>query len=461
MSYLLLIAVVYFLHLLLKMNWICTGIIFLYGLWSLYKHKKIMRGQKAYQDRFHAVSLYLDTVLYAFLKEEKIDGALRDTVRTMPEGIMKPQVAAAAEKILIAADDEQVMEAALRELEAEFPCKRMKDVHDFMLHVEYYGGEIAKPVQLLLEDKSRWEKRIKHTIGERKKKETEVLLSVIASLLICGVILYLPVLSMDISNHPLVQIMTVLLILVDDWIYKKALGYRNKDWLSLQLGEDSGKYIKKMEEYRGYKEEKERRISILLGSSALLGTGFCLFLGKTWLVALGLFLSLFLFQQHRLGHRLLRKNLVREIQYAFPNWLLDLILLLQSENVQIALEKSLCYVPGILRREVEDLIERLHQEPESAEPYHSFLEEFSIPEIHSTMSALYGLTIGNSARGDKQMNELVERNLTLLDEAESKKLSDSVSTMQLLFLTPVLLASFKLLVDMTILMMYFIQNPML
>ena len=79
MSYLLLIAVVYFLHLLLKMNWICTGILFLYGIWSLSRHKKVLRGQKFQEERFFAVSLYLDTVLYAFLKEEKIDGALRDT----------------------------------------------------------------------------------------------------------------------------------------------------------------------------------------------------------------------------------------------------------------------------------------------------------------------------------------------------------------------------------------------
>ena len=178
-------------------------------------------------------------------------------------------------------------------------------------------------------------------------------------------------------------------------------------------------------------------------------------------MALGLFLALFLFQQHRLGHALLRKNLVKEIQYAFPNWLLDLILLLQSENVQIALEKSLTFAPAILRREVEDLLERLHMDPESSEPFHGFLKEFSIPQIHSAMSGLYGLTIGNSHKGDKQMNELVEKNLELLDVAESRKLSESVAGMYLLFLAPVLLASFKLVVDMAILMIRFIQNPML
>ncbi|MBO5657367.1 MAG: hypothetical protein J6R94_04200 [Agathobacter sp.] len=461
MSYLLLIAVVYFLHLLLKMNWICTGILFLYGIWSLSRHKKVLRGQKFQEERFFAVSLYLDTVLYAFLKEEKIDGALRDTARTMPEGIMKREVERVAEKIMIAADDEQVMEAALRELEEAFPCKRMRDVHNFMLHVEYYGGEIARPVQLLLEDKGRWERRIQKTMEERKKKRMDVILSVIASLLICGVILYRPVLDIDISTNILVQIITVLLVMIDDLVLRKAQKYLNQDWLALRLGEEGNKYVKKMEELRKYDEQKEKRLSNILGTFALVITGICLFLGKYWIVAMGLFLALFLFQQHRLGHALLRKNLVKEIQYAFPNWLLDLILLLQSENVQIALEKSLTFAPAILRREVEDLLERLHMDPESSEPFHGFLKEFSIPQIHSAMSGLYGLTIGNSHKGDKQMNELVEKNLELLDVAESRKLSESVAGMYLLFLAPVLLASFKLVVDMAILMIRFIQNPML
>lgn len=51
--------------------------------------------------------------------------------------------------------------------------------------------------------------------------------------------------------------------------------------------------------------------------------------------------------------------------------------------------------------------------------------------------------------------------MELLDITESKRLSDAGSGMYLLFLAPVLTASFKLVVDMAILMVYFIQSPML
>ena len=64
---------------------------------------------------------------------------------------------------------------------------------------------------------------------------------------------------------------------------------------------------------------------------------------------------------------------------------MDIILLLQSENVQVALTKSQESVPTVLAHEVEHLVDRIEMEPESAEPYHRFLWDFQIPEVHSAM----------------------------------------------------------------------------
>lgn len=157
----------------------------------------------------------------------------------------------------------------------------------------------------------------------------------------------------------------------------------------------------------------------------------------------------------------MRKNLVKEIKYAFPNWLLDIVLLLQSENVQVALQKSREHVPGVLREELFDLTDRLELQPESSEPYHLFLKEFSIPEVHSAMGILYSLSIGNSGNADKQISELVEKNLELLDDTEKELLRNSSSGMYLLFLLPVVVASFKLIVDMVFMMLAFVNVPMI
>ena len=42
--------------------------------------------------------------------------------------------------------------------------------------------------------------------------------------------------------------------------------------------------------------------------------------------------ALICLNQHRIGHRLMKKNLIADVKSAFPKWLMDLALLIQSEN---------------------------------------------------------------------------------------------------------------------------------
>lgn len=137
---------------------------------------------------------------------------------------------------------------------------------------------------------------------------------------------------------------------------------------------------------------------------------------------------------------------------------MDIILLLQSENVQVAFEKSQDHVPAVLAHEVEVLVDRIGMEPESAEPYHLFFQEFQIPEVHSAMSMLYAISMGSSNRADRQISELIERNLAMLDVAEKERLANLGSGMYLLFLAPVVTASLKLVTDMAIFMLSFLMN---
>ena len=167
---------------------------------------------------------------------------------------------------------------------------------------------------------------------------------------------------------------------------------------------------------------------------------------------------LLFFAQHRAGHYLAKKRLTAEIRRAFPNWLMDLVLLLQSENVQVALQKSVRNAPGVLRLELRDLIGKLQLSPENAAPYHSFLQEFEIPEIQSAMSMLYALSAGHGGDSDSQLGELISRNQEMLDEAEEYKNSDRNAGLYLLFLAPVLTASAKMLLDMSVFMLSFLRT---
>lgn len=455
------IVVVYFLHLLLKLNQEMTLIILLFVLCMLPFHRKSFYQSKENQTRFFEVSMYLDTLLYAFVKEEKVDLAVRDVSLTLPKGKMKTLTEHAYTHMNTIFDEVEVVESALRMIEKEYPCKRIKDVHQFMTHVEYYGGEIEKPVNLLLADKSRWEQRIRKNIAERNKQIIDVILSVAASLIICSAMLYLPIGNIDISKEPMVQICALLIVIIDEFIIYRAQNYINVDWIQLQLMEEDSRYSKKIEKFGQYDERKERKISLLLGGLGCIATVIAFVCNKEWLVAGFMGLTLFLFQQHKIGRKIQIKKLKKEIKYVFPKWLLDLVLLLQSENVQVALQKSQEHVPGVLRKELYLLTERLEMEPESSAPYHAFLKDFSIPEVHSAMGILYSISIGDSGNADKQISELVEKNLELLDKEETELLRSYSSGLYVLFLLPVVVASFKLIIDMLFMMLHFIQIPSL
>jgi hypothetical protein len=286
---------------------------------------------------------------------------------------------------------------------------------------------------------------------------TDIVLSIATSLLICGSILYLPVMDMDISGNVVSQVLTVIVVVLDDLILTRAQRFLAVDWLAMDI-ESGEAEEKKIRDFYTYREEKERRLSILLCAMTGMATAVCFFFGKKPFGAAGLLLMVLMANQHKVGRHLARKNIIKSVKCAFPVWLMDMILLLQSENVQVALQKSLEHAPGILRCDLEWIVDRLELAPESSEPYHAFMQEFQIPEVHAAMSMLFSLSIGSSGQADRQIGQLIEQNLEMLDVVEKERMHDKSSGMYLLFLSPILTASLKLLADMALFMISFLTG---
>jgi hypothetical protein len=460
MSYAVILSVLYLLHLILKMNWYVTGFLACYLLASVFFHLKMNREKIRQEERFSDAAVYMETILYAFQKEGKMDAALQDTADSLPPGHLQQTVEAALLHMHTTFDESEVVTDAFAIIEEEYRCSRIRMIHAFMQNVESYGGEIQRSAALLLEDKNRWEARIRRVVEERRKMVRDVVLSVVVSLIICGMILYLPVMDMDISGNLLVQILTAVVVVLDDIILFQGQRYQTTDWLAVDLSDTSAD-AKKMEEYKKYDPKKERRLSVVMAAVALGWTVFCIATGRRWGIAFGLFLALFGANQHRIGQHLRKKALVKAIQCAFPNWLMELALLLQSENVPIALEKSKEHVPPVLKTELYDLVDRLAERPEEAAPYHEFLGQFRLPEISAAMSMLYSIAAGTGDNTTRQLSDLIGKNFRMLDLAEEERMKDRNSGLYLLFLAPVLTASFKLVVDMAVFMLTFLSTPLL
>lgn len=458
MIYLILVGLAFFLHTLLKLNWYMSACVMLFLLLIYPSFRRLYQLQKKQENRFFSATNYMDTLLYSFLREQKIEAAITDVLYALPESEMKICVKRAHDHMQMTFDNSDAVAGGLHIIEEAYPSVRIKNIHDFLLHVESYGGNMENAIRLLIEDKNYYENRIRQTMEERKKGWTEVVLSVVASLLICGMILYIPVRNMDISSNWLVQILAVFVIILDGLILHRAQKYLTEDWLTIDGMLEETDYEGKIKDFYQYNEKREQKLSIILGLITGCLTLILFFFKQSWGAVFMLAVFLVMINQHKIGHFLAKKRIVRQIQGAFPKWLMELVLLLQSENVQVALEKSKEHVPSVLRFDLEELLDRIEIRPEAAEPYHKFLECFRLPEIASTMSMLYALSVGNSASAGKQISELIDKNQRLLDLAEKQRMKDKNSGMYLLFLAPVMTASLKMLVDMAIFMLSFLSS---
>ena len=190
-----------------------------------------------------------------------MEGALSDTKAALVDGPMREVVGDALDHMHMTFDDTDVMTDALQLIEKQYPCRRMKAVHDFFMHVENYGGDAAKPVELLLADKNRWQKCIQVEQKQRQKMFTDIVMSIVASLVICSIILYLPV--MDISANIISQALTVVVLILDDLILTRAQKFLAVDWLVLDL-EDEKQQEQRMKRYLEYDRHKEVRLSCIL-----------------------------------------------------------------------------------------------------------------------------------------------------------------------------------------------------
>lgn len=433
---------------------VCGAIVLAAGI--LYMRGR--RREREQKKRFHDVTGYLDTMLLTFSRGGKIDEALEAAEAVMQEGHMREVIGQTRIRMAVGTEDGEIYREGLAMIEAAFPCDQIRKVHGFMVHAEYYGGEAARSIELLQLERKHWQDRCQVNMEERKKAFRNIVLSGAMSLVICGMILHLPTANVDISTHPAVQLAGVLAVAINALIVLWGQRYLAVDWVRLGEEKKAVDYARKLEEYRRGDSRGRKASGIAI---SLLGAAFALLFilrGHPWMGMLMLAVALLGWNWRGIVRNTQRKQLTRRLRRDFPRWLLDIALLLQSENVQMALRKSVEQAPDLLRGELQLLLSRLDMAPESFEPYHGFFQEFDIPEIHSSMSGLYAISMGNDGRQGQQLQELVSGNHELLDLAERERQKDENSGMYLLFLAPVLTASGKMVVDMAVFMMTFLSR---
>jgi hypothetical protein len=302
-----------------------------------------------------------------------------------------------------------------------------------------------------------WAERVMNLQKEFQIVKRNIMIALVATMLICILPLYLLGGNLDISSIPLCQISAVVLIGICMLIYVKADKNLCRSWIEKEV--DSTGMGKKYLQVRDYDEAKEAKSSQKMAIiPVILFIGAFIYFKNIAVLVTGVVVVLFFLNQHKIGHSLALKKVAREIEKQFPNWLMEVALLLQTDNVQMAIRKSMDSAPEVLVYALEDLIYQLEENPNAIEPYHRFLKEYRNPDVQSAMRMLYALSSGNAGDVTKQVEELIDRNNAMMDKAEKLEQEDKIAGMKVYILLPSLLASFKLMVDMALLLVVFLQN---
>lgn len=387
-------------HMYLFLLCLWCACLFPFFLRNLYRNRY---GQR----QFVEINSYMEQFLYSFQKSGKILVTLKDVEKLFANGVMHTRIQEAIAYIEDTYDEDYVEKRALAMIEREYPIHHVAMIHRFALQVEEKGGEYGEAIRLMLDARRMWADRSYELLKEKKRKRTQILISVLVSLLLCSVFVYVAErVSLSITGFAIVKVVTLLTLLLDLWIL-----YVADRKLSMESMDETYDEKELLRQYEKVKRSEEKKHA-------------------------------------ELGTRIAKKNVSRALQKMFPQWLLEVSLLLQSENVQVAIMESYDEAPVLMKPALRELIQKLQLRPTDMEPYLEFLQEYALPEVQSSMKMLYALSEGTGGNANNQISDIIRRNQLLLDQAQKMKNEDALGGLYALFLAPQLTGGAKRLVDM-------------
>lgn len=413
------------------------------------------------QKRFADVATYMEQMLYSFQKTGKVISALKESREIFTEGQMNQAIGQAIAHLEDGntGSGQGIIRESLQLIEQQYGCSKLHMVHELLTGTEEYGGETERSILILLEDIENWKKRGYRLQADKKKSHLDNMISIAVSTILCASALYVldemkimlaaenPI---EIFKMPLIQVSSTAFILFLLHVFVKSARNLTNDWLAENQECESAYLEKSYHLVMEYDEEREKRKSFFLGLPVLLLMIFFCLRGmqKIGLICFGI--VIFLFVQHRTGRHIAKKDVTAALYQVLPQWLIEMALLLQNNNVQVSLMKSEATATGILKKELTQLLERLREEPGSLSAYTSFCEKFDLPEVASCMKMLHAVSENGTGNVNVQMNHLLERVHEMQSQADDIQNERIAFRMKMIFSYPVVAATVKLLLDLTI-----------
>ena len=402
--------------------------------------------------KFAEEQVYMEQVLNAFDETHKVVNALEDVAVQFSDGRFRKLLDRAVNYIYSTTENEVEAEA-LRMIEKEHDSQRIRSIHAFMLKAENIGGDFTDTIKLLNDDRDAYETRVLELQAQKKQRKVLVLASILVSVGLCVIFTALlprmmPT-GLNIQHNIVVQIGTVLLWAIDCMMYALACKNLGGSW-TRERKENNRAMLDRYEKVKNYDFKAAKAQSIKLTIGFAVATVIVLILGWKWVAFILAALTLLMPFQHRADYSLAKKALEEEVMLAFPKWLMDVSMRLQTNSVEVALQDSYEDAPEILKPELEIMYQEIMEAPSESEPYIGLFRFLNIPSIISSMQMLYSVAVGNGGDADAQIKKIIEKNNKMVDQAERAASERSLASLYGLFLMPSLSGGFKLAIDMVI-----------
>lgn len=424
----------------------CTPILIVYRYKFMFQQKK-----------FAEVTLYLQQLAYAFKRKNKLVNALQE-VEGLTTGRLNHKIKEALQYISIGEFKEDLYKEALSIIEKEYNCSRIKTLHSFIVDVERYGGKYRRTLNTLIVDIESWITRTMSYQENRNGIKKQTALSILMALGLCLTVTYmLPseiTDSIGLYTGVPYQLMTAITLIMFVVFYIVVQKKTSSSWLDLEDVRDDYtlEMINKDYEIMSNYNIKAATTKAIIFSSIFVVLGICGYIFTKFILIIPwvVFAALAITSHPYMKKKKAKKKLLNEITIAFPIWIRGLVLQLQTNNVQVSLNKSLAECPPALKVEVYRLIKNIQSDPLTQRPYLLFLEHFDAYKLKSIAHSLYGMSEFGQEEATSQINSIISRNDEVSAIAEKLADANKISGLKMLTLAPMLLGSMNMFASLFI-----------
>lgn len=408
-------------------------------------------ANKYKQRRFNDIDIYIHQMAYSFQRHPKINMALEDTYKIASKDLKKC-IGKAVDRLQYDNTD-MVYESALKIIEQEYSNSRITTLHKFLINIEKKGGSYSTSLDVLLMDFDNWVKSVhRHQQDIRRVKNTltiGIILSFVlasVSVMITYILKNMSDIRMDITKEWTYQVSSTVFLILCLLFYVYTRCAFKEEWV--RSGRDDKKIIK---DYKIAFHTDEKRIHryILPLCVGIVMVSCVLIIFRKYIFAAGLFIFvLYIWNTPRLNIKKAGQRINEDVYRGFSDWLRDVALNLQEEPLMVAIENTYDTCPVVIKESLEKFIYEMESNPSDVELYYNFMSDFKLPDISSMVRTLYSLSELEPERADDAINSLIKRNYELMDKHEADKNKDEISTMKFAEYIPTIFVSFKIAVDM-------------